>query len=99
MVKKLLSVALVLAFVRQGIARADEADARGDIITAPTRASLLAHLDGMTAGDKVAIATAEGVVVGEFVDKDDDDVVIDRPLIQGGAERIAIPLGEIQGVK
>jgi hypothetical protein len=53
----------------------------------------------MMAGDRVAVATADGVVAGELVDKDTDDVVIDQPLIEGGVERIAIPLKEIQAVR
>jgi hypothetical protein len=99
MVKKLLSVALALAVVSQGAARADEPGTPGAVTTVPTRTALLAHLDGMAAGDTVAIATTEGVVAGELVDKDEDDVVIDRPLIEGGAERIAIPVAEIQGLR
>jgi hypothetical protein len=50
-------------------------------------------------GDHLAVATAEGVVAGELVDKDADDVMIDQPLIQGGAERVTIPRRGIQGVR
>ncbi len=96
---RLLSVTLVLAFASQGIARADE-PARGvEITTVPDRAALLAHIEGLTAGDRIVVATDEGIVSGELVEKDADDVVIDEPLIQGGAERIVIPLRQIQGVR
>jgi hypothetical protein len=99
MLKKFLTVMLTATVVSQGIARADETAGSDQVRTEPTQAALLAHLDGMTAGDRVAIATVDGVVAGELVDQDADDVVIDRPLIEGGAERIAIPLKEVQGVR
>jgi hypothetical protein len=99
MMKQVVSLALAMAIMCQGIARADEPARTGEVIAVPNRAALLAHLDGMAPGDHVAIATADGVIAGELVDKDADDVVIDQPLIEGGAERIAIPLNEIQGVR
>ena len=99
MIKRISSLALALAVVSQGIARADEPAKAGEVRTEPNQAALLAHLDGMATGDRVAVATAEGVVAGELLDKDADDVIIDRPLIEGGAERIAIPLKEIRGVR
>jgi hypothetical protein len=99
MLKKLLSVMLAAMVVSQGIARADEPARSIDVKTEPNQAALLAHLDGMTPGDRLAVATGDGVVAGELVDKDADDVVIDRPLIAGGVERVAIPLKEIQGVR
>ena len=96
--KRLLSVAVVLAVVSQGIARADEPAPPG-VTVGRDRAALAAHIDALEEGDRVAVATDEGIVSGEFVDKDADDIVIDQPLIQGGAERIAIPLKEIRGVR
>ena len=98
MLKQLSIVTLVFAVVSQGIAHADEPARAGDVLTVPDHAALLEHIEAMTVGESVAVATAEGVVSGELVDKDGDDIVIDRPLIEGGAERIAIPLREIQGL-
>ena len=99
MLYRFLSVMLAAAMVSQGVARADQPTKAGAVRTEPNQAALLAHLDGMTLGDRVAVATADGIVAGELVDKDADDVVIDRPLLEGGAERVAIPLKEIQGVR
>ena len=99
MLKQLLSVALAVVVVSQGIARADEPVRAGEVLTVPNHAALLAHIDGLATGDRIVIATDEGVVAGELVDKDADDIVIDRPRLEGGAERIAIPLKEIQGVR
>jgi hypothetical protein len=99
MLKKLLSVMLAATVVSQGVARADESTKEGAVRTEPNQAALLAHLDGMTPGDRVAVATADGIVAGELVDKDADDVVIDRPRLEGGVERVAIPLKEVQGVR
>jgi hypothetical protein len=98
MIKKLLVVAVALAVVSQGIAHADEPVPPG-VTVVQDRAALALHIDGLEEGDRVAVATEEGVVAGEVVDKDRDDLVIDQPLIQGGAERIVIPLKEIQGVR
>jgi hypothetical protein len=98
MLKKVLSVMLAAAIVSQGAARADEA-AAPHVSVVPDRAALAVHIDALEEGDHVAVATDEGVVSGEVVDKDADDLVIDQPLIQGGAERIAIPRREIQGVR
>ena len=99
MVKQLLSVTLALAVASQGTARADEPALAGAVIMVSDRTALAAHIDALTVGDRVVVATDDGVVAGELVDKDSDDVVIDRPLLQGGAERIAIPMKEIQGVR
>ena len=98
MVRKLMTVAVVLAVVSQGIARADE-PGRPAVAVVRDRAALAAHIDAMEEGDHIAIATAEGVVLGELVDKDADDVVIDQPLIQGGAERVVVSRRDIQGVR
>jgi hypothetical protein len=97
MTKQLLSVALSLAVVSQGIARADEAAAA--VTRVSDRAALAVHIDALEAGDHVTVATDDGIVSGEVVDKDGDDLVIDQPLIQGGAERIVIARREIQGLR
>ena len=99
MVKQLLSVSLAVAVMSQGIGRADEPARADEVVTVPNHAALLAHIDGLAAGDRIVVATDEGVVGGELVDRDANDLLIDRPLIEGGAERIAIPLKEIQGVR
>ena len=99
MVKRLLSGLLALALVSQGIARADGTGTSTRILTVRDQAALLAHIEAMTPGDRIMIATAEGTIAGEFVDRDANDVVIDRPLVEGGAERLTIPLREIQGVQ
>jgi hypothetical protein len=99
MLKRFLSLMLVAAVMSQGIARADEPAQSADVMTVRDHTALLAHIEGLTAGDRVVVATAEGIVAGELVDKDGDDVVVDQPLLAGGAERIVIPLREIQGVR
>jgi hypothetical protein len=98
MLKQLLSVALGLGVASQGIARADESMPAG-VALVRDRAALAAHIDALEAGDRVVVATDEGVVSGELVERDADDVVIDRPLIEGGAERIVVARREIQGVR
>ena len=98
MIKKLFTMAVVLAVIGQGIARADDPGARG-VTMVQDRAALAVHIDALEQGDRVAVATDDGVVSGEIVDRDADDLVIDQPLIQGGAERIIIPRREIQGVR
>jgi hypothetical protein len=98
MTRQLLSVALSLAVVSQGIARADEA-ATAAIMVVRDRAALAAHIDSLEAGDRIVVATDDGVIAGEFVEKDDGAMLIDRPLIEGGAERMTIPLKEIQGIR
>ena len=98
MLKQLSIVTLVFAVVSQGMVHADEPARAGDVITVPDHAALMEHIEDLTVGEPVAVATAEEVVAGELVDKDGDDIVIDRPLVEGGAERIAIPLREIQGL-
>ena len=98
MTKQLLSVALSLAVVSQGIARADEA-APAAVTLVRDRAALAVHIDALEAGDRIVVATDEGVVSGELVDKDADEMVIDQPLIQGGAERVVVARREIQGVR
>jgi hypothetical protein len=97
MTKQLLSVAVSLAVVSQGTARADEA-APAAVTRVHDRAALAEHIDTLQDGDQVAVATDDGIISGEVVDKDADDLVIDQPLIQGGAERVTIPRHEIQGV-
>lgn len=97
MLKRLLILTLVFAFTAQGIARAEEPAGAG-VTTVPDRRALLAHIEAMSAGDRIAVITEDGVVTGEFVDRDTDDLVIDQPLLEGGADRITIPLKEIQGV-
>jgi hypothetical protein len=98
MTKQLLSVALSLAVVSQGVARANE-PAPADVTVVHDRAALAVHLDALEPGDRVVVATDEGVVSGELVDKDADEMVIDQPLIEGGAERIVVSRREIQGVR
>ena len=98
MTKQLLSVALSLAVLSQGIARADEA-APAAVTLVRDRAALAVHIDALEAGDRIVVATDEGVVSGELVDKDAEEVVIDQPLIQGGAERVVVARREIQGVR
>jgi hypothetical protein len=98
MTKQLLSVALSLAVVSQGIARADEATPAA-VTLVRDRAALAAHIDALEPGDRVVVATDDGVVSGELVDKDADEMVIDQPLIQGGAERVVVARREIQGVR
>ena len=98
MLKRFLSVTLAAMMVSQGVARADE-PAAPHVSVVPDRAALAAHIDALEEGDHVAVATDEGIVSGEVVDKDGDDLVIDQPLIQGGAERIAVPLKDIQAVR
>ena len=95
MVKQLLIVTLAFAVVSQGVAYADEPVRAGDVMTVPDHAALLEHIEALTVGETVAVVTDDGVVAGELVDRDADDLVIDRPLMEGGAERIAIPLREI----
>ena len=63
MLKQMWSVAL--AGLSQGMARADEPAHTGVVTTVPNQAALLAHLDGMSPGDRVALATEDGVVAGE----------------------------------
>ena len=98
MVKQLVTLAVALAVVSQGIAHADEPATPG-VTVVRDRAALAAHIDALEEGDRVAVATAEGVVSGELVDMDADDLVIDQPLIQGGAERIVVSRREVQGVR
>jgi len=98
MLKQILSAMLALTVVSQGIVYAQEPARSGDVMTVPDHAALLEHIEELTVGEEVAVATDEGVVAGELVDKDGDDLVIDRPLVEGGAERIAIPLREVQGL-
>jgi hypothetical protein len=98
MLKQLLSAVVAVAVVSQGIAMADEPAPPG-VTMVRDRAALAAHIEALEEGDHVAVATAEGVVSGELVDKDTDDVVIDQPLIQGGAERVTIPRREIQAIR
>ena len=97
MPKQLLSVALSLAVVSQGIARADE-QARA-VTLVSDRSALAAHVDALEIGDHIVVATDEGIVSGELVDKDAEEMVIDQPLIQGGAERVVVARHEIQGVR
>ena len=98
MLNRFLSVMLAAAVVSQGVARADE-PAAPQVSVVPDRTALAAHIDALEEGDHVAVATDEGLVSGEVVDKDADDLVIDQPLIQGGVERIVVPRREIQGVR
>ena len=98
MTKQLLSVALSLAVVSQGIARADEATPAA-VTVVRDRSALAAHIDALEVGDRVVIATDEGVVSGELVDKDAEEMLIDQPLVQGGAERVVVARREIQGVR
>jgi hypothetical protein len=49
--------------------------------------------------NRVVVATGEGVVAGEVVDNDAEEIVIDQPLLEGGAERVVVHRSEIQGVK
>jgi hypothetical protein len=99
MLKKLLSVMLAAAVVSQGIARADEPGPPAGVSIVKDRATLMAHIDGLAEGDRIVLATDDGVLAGEFVEKDADDLLMDRPLLEGGAERITIPLNEIRGVQ
>ena len=99
MLKQILSAMLAVAVVSQGIAHADEPPRTGDVMTVPNHAALLEHIEALTVGEQVAVATAEGIVAGELVDKDGDDIVLDRPLVEGGDERITIPLNEVQGLR
>ena len=98
MKKKLLRVMLAATVVSQGIARADEPAPPG-VSVVRDRAAVAARIDGLAEGDRVAIATDEGIVSGEVVDKDADDVIVDQPLVPGGVERVAIPRHEIRGVQ
>ncbi len=82
MLKQLLIVTLAFAVVSQGVVHADEPARAGDVMTVPDHAALLEHIEAMTVGESVAVVTDDGVVVGELVDKDGDDIVIDRPLIE-----------------
>jgi hypothetical protein len=98
MTKPLLSVALSLALVSQGIASADEAPPAA-VTVVRDRAALAVHIDALEQGDRIVVATDEGIISGEVVDRDDADLVVDQPLIQGGAERIVVARREIQGVR
>jgi hypothetical protein len=98
MTRQLLSVALCIAVVSQGIAYADEAVPAG-ITLVRDRSALAAHIDALEEGDRIVVATDDGVVFGNLVDKDTDELVIDQPLLQGGAERIVVARREIQGVR
>ena len=99
MFKRLLSVVIAATVMTQGFAAAAESAADRDVVTVPDRAALAAHIDALEAGDRVAVATEEGVIAGELIDKDADDIVIDQPLVQGGAERIAIPRADVRGLR
>jgi hypothetical protein len=99
MKKKLMAVAVTLAVVSQGIARAEGPAGTAGVLVAKDRAALLAHIEGLAEGDRIVIATDDGIAAGEFVEKDADDLVMDRPLLEGGVERITIPLSEIRGVQ
>jgi hypothetical protein len=100
--RNVLSVLLVVGFVNQGIARAQEVS-RGerveDVAIVPDAAALARSIERLSAGDRIVVATEEGAVDGEFVEQSDGDLVVDRLLLEGGAERLAIPLAEVQGVR
>ncbi len=96
MVKPLLAVTLCLAVFSQGIVHAEEPPSVE--VTNVDRAVLAERLDAAVIGEKIAVATDEGVVAGELVDRDENDIFIDSPLVQGGAERVAVPLKRIQAV-
>ena len=68
MVKQGLVIAVALAVVIQGIAHADE-PAAPQVSVVPDRTALAAHIDALEEGDHVAVATDEGLVSGEVVDK------------------------------
>src|SRR6266576_979554 len=57
MLKQLLSGVLAVAAVSQGTARADPPVPSAQVVVARDRVALLAHLDAMTAGDRVVVAT------------------------------------------
>ena len=99
MLKRLLSVAVAAAVMMQGFAAAAEPAPGTDVLTVPDRAALAVHIDALEAGDRVVVATEEGVIAGELIDKDAVDIVIDQPLVQGGAERIAIPRADVRGLR
>ena len=98
MTKQLLSVALALAVVSQGIVRSDEPGRSVEATTVRDRTVLLAPIEGLSAGDRIA-ATDRGSVAREPVDKDAENVLIDQPLVSGGAERIAIPRRQTQRLR
>ncbi len=97
MLKQLIVAILTAALFAQGIVYADEPPQPVEVVNVD-RVVLLEHLDDTTVGEKVAVATDEGVLAGEIVEKDADDLIIDTPLIQGGAERIVIPVRRIQAI-
>jgi hypothetical protein len=100
--RKVLSVLLVAGFVNQGIVRAHEVprDARAeDVAIVPDAAALARSIERLSAGDRIVVVTAEGAVDGEYVEQSGGDLIVDRLLLEGGAERMAIPLGEVQGVR
>jgi hypothetical protein len=102
MLKTPMAVALSLALCSQGIVHAEQPDAAAPAdmaVERVNRTSLATHIDAMEIGDRVAVVTDDGVVAGELVDKDADDIVIDQPRIEGGNERVAIPRREIQAMR
>jgi hypothetical protein len=98
MLKQLLVAALMTALFAQGIVHAEEPPPV-EMTTVANNAALVGHIDALTVGEDVVVATDEGIVVGELVDRDADDVIVSRPLIEGGIERIVIPVSRIQGLK
>lgn len=96
--KQLLSAMVAACLVSQGIARADEPGRSVETTTVRDRTVLVAPIERLSEADRIA-ATDRGSVAREPVDKDADDVVIDQPLVSGGAERIAIPRRETQSLR
>ena len=96
MLKRFLSVMLAATVMSQGIARAEEPAQSTEVMTVRDHTALLAHIEGLTSGDRIEVATGKGIVAGELVDKGAGDIVIDQPPVAGGAERIAILRQEIQ---
>ena len=99
MVRKLLCAILALTFVGPGIVRADEPPRDDRVTPVADRAALLEHVESLSEGDAVLVVTDEGGVVGDVVEKTADELILDRPLVEGGAERVVVPLKEIQGLQ
>ena len=98
--RTLLSACLALGWLNQGIARAEEASDRpaGNVTVVPDSAALARSLARMAPGDRILVATDEGAIVAEFVEERDGDLIVDRALIEGGFDRLAIPMSEVRGV-
>jgi hypothetical protein len=99
--RKMLSVLLVLGCVNHGVVSAQESTAAPgleNVTVVPDVAALARSIERMSAHDRIVVVTEEGSLDGEYVEVSGGDLVVDRVLVEGGVERLAIPLSELQGV-